>query len=404
LETADWWSRCRSASLEPLSGRRSVRILQVHTRYRQRGGEDAVADAEADLLGAAGHEVERFILSNPGGAKGAAALAAAPWNPAAARAVDRVARRVKPDIVHIHNTWFSMSPSVVVAASDHAPVVMTLHNYRLTCANGLLFRDGAVCRECVDGSVWNGLRHLCYRGPVGSLVAAATLAWHRSRDTWGRHVTLFSVLTRFALQVFLDAGLPVDRLRVRPNFTADPGPRPAPPSMSRALLYAGRLTPEKGLPTLLEAWRVASPEGLELEVAGSGPLAPSVRGDGVRYLGPLEPSDLRRKLLSARALLVPSIWYEGMPMIVLEAFAAGLPVVATRVGSLTEMVESLGEDWLVAPEPEAWAFALGSLARDPAVDRASATARELFEARYEPSRALEALETLYAEGRRLSLR
>ena len=146
----------------------ALRVLQIHNRYREPGGEDAVAAAEADLLRGCGHAVIEHHVTNPsGGVAAAASLAAAPWNPASAREMRRAIRESAPDVAHLHNTWFTLSPSVLGALSGAGvPVVMTLHNYRLVCANALLFREGRPCRDCVGRSPWPGVRHRCYHDSI----------------------------------------------------------------------------------------------------------------------------------------------------------------------------------------------------------------------------------------------
>jgi hypothetical protein len=163
-----------------------LRVLQVHTHYREEGGEDSVVRAEAELLRSAGHDVVVHQARNPSGALATgASLAMSPWNPLAAREVRRLAERVRPDVAHVHNTWYALSPSVLAALSAAAvPVVMTLHNYRLLCANAQLFRDGRPCEDCVGSHPWHGVRHRCYRGSaLASAPAAATIAFNGRRQT-----------------------------------------------------------------------------------------------------------------------------------------------------------------------------------------------------------------------------
>ncbi|HKQ01822.1 MAG TPA: glycosyltransferase, partial [Actinomycetes bacterium] len=242
-----------------------MRILQVHTRYRYEGGEDAVARAEAALLTQAGHEVVPYVAENPQGpGPTAAAMLASPWNPAAARKLRSAARRARPDVAHVHNTWFALTPSVVAALDGiGVPVVVTLHNYRLLCANASLFRDGRPCEDCVGTHPWHGVQHRCYRGSaVSSTAVAATISLNRALGTWDRHVRLFLALNDFARDRFVTGGLPPDRVWVKPNSVGDPGRRAGPPSASRTVLFAGRLVPEKGVGVLLDAWRRHAPPGL----------------------------------------------------------------------------------------------------------------------------------------------
>lgn len=389
-----------------------MRVLQLHTRYRQPGGEDAVVAAEAAMLRAAGHEVQALTAQNPSGARaGLGALALSSWNPAARRSAERVARDLRPDVAHVHNTWYAMSPSVLAGLSAAGvPVVTTLHNYRLACANALLYRDGAPCTDCVGASPWQGVRHRCYRGSVlQSAAAASNIALHGAAGTWAAHVRVFLALTEFARATFVAAGLPSSAILVRPNATADPGPRSTPPSASRTVLWVGRLVPEKGVDILLEAWRHrAHPPDLdgdvnrelELVIVGDGPQRGALERAApprVRLIGAQPPERVRDLLLAARALVFPSRWYEGQPMAVLEAFAAGVPVLAADLGGLAETVAPVGRRWLLPPgDAAAWARGLALLADGAEVDAAGARARRVYEQRHTPRGAVASLEHAYA--------
>jgi len=380
-----------------------LRILQIHTHYREPGGEDAVVRAERDLLHSAGHDVVAWRRRNPDGAVAASlSLLAAPWNPVQARRVARAADDAAADAIHVHNLWFATSPAALraVRRTTDAPLVMTLHNYRITCANGLLQRDGAPCEICVGATPWPAVRYRCYReSRPKSAVAAATIALNRRLDTWGGNVDRFLALTEFARGRMVAAGLPSDKVIVKPNFVPDPGARPHPPSHSGDVLFVGRLSPEKGISTLLEAWRRAAPSDLRLVVVGGGPLEADLRAacpPGVELRGAVPAAEVRRLMMSARALLFPSEWYEGMPMTLLEAFAAGLPAMASDLGAMHEMVAPLGEEWLVpAAGPDAWGDALGRVQDGAAVDHAGGVARDLWQMRYSPPRNLELLLDAY---------
>lgn len=381
-----------------------MKVLQVHTRYRQRGGEDAVVDNERRVLTAAGHEVEIWSPSNPESALAAAkSLAMAPWNPARRRELMGLVEGMRPDVVHVHNTWFEASPAVIDGvASLGVPVVMTLHNYRLVCANGELVRDEVPCELCVGRGPWAAVKYGCFRdSKPASAISAATIAVNRRRGTWTGSVGRFAALTDFARGRLVAGGLPADKVTVIPNFVSDPGPRELAPSGSGTVLFVGRLTNAKGVKTLVEAWDAARPAGLELRIAGTGPLEDELRArtvPGVTFLGWMDGDGVRREMSSARALVFPSEWYEGMPMTLLEAFANGLPVLGSRIGSVAEIVGRLGQDWLVQPgDTRDWGDAFGRLAADAVVDAAGASARAIFERTHTEAAGLERLETLYRE-------
>jgi glycosyltransferase involved in cell wall biosynthesis len=377
-----------------------MRILQVHTHYRQPGGEDAVVATEAGLLRDAGHQVLTHRASNPSGARAAVALSAAPWNEAQARTITRQVERLRPDVVHVHNTWFATSPAVFAAVRRvGVPVVMTLHNYRLVCAAATLFRDGAPCTDCVGTHPWHGVEHACYRGSrPQSAVAAATIDLHQRRGTWHRDVDRFLALTDFGRDRFVAGGLPADRIVVKPNSVDDPGPRRESPSASSTVLYLGRLTEEKGITTLLRAWE-RSPERLRLVVAGSGPLEASIRATAparVDVVGALPPEQVRSLLLTSRALVFPSTWFEGHPLVPVEAAAAGMPVVLSDLGAMSGMFSPGADELLFPPgDVDALVARLTHLDDDRFVDERGRFARRRFEERYTHGTALERLERTY---------
>jgi glycosyltransferase involved in cell wall biosynthesis len=379
-----------------------VKILQIHTRYRQRGGEDAVVENERRILSAAGHEVDVWSPMNPESAVGGAkSLVMAPWNPARRREVAQLVSGRRPDVVHVHNTWFEASPSVIDAvASAGCPVVMTLHNYRLVCAGAELVRDERPCELCVGRGPWSAVRYGCFRDSrPASAVSAATIAFNRRRGTWSESVARFAALTEFARGRLVAGGLPSDRVGVVPNFVVDPGSRSTAPSSSNTVLFVGRLTNAKGVRTLFDAWERLGATGLRLRVVGSGPLEGELAAralPGVEMLGWMAAEQVREEMLSSRVLVFPSEWYEGMPMTLLEAFAAGLPVLGSDIGSVAEIVGGLGSDWLVSPgSADGWAAALEGLT-DDRIDMAGRRAREIFETSHTETAGLARLESLYA--------
>jgi glycosyltransferase involved in cell wall biosynthesis len=378
-----------------------MRVLQIHARYRERGGEDRVVAAEAEVLRDAGHEVSLLESQNAERTPRAAAqLAASLWNPISGRRAAREIEDLEPDIVHVHNTWFSLSPAVVAAASRAGiPVVATLHNYRLVCSNGLLFRDGHHCEDCVGSHPWHGVRHRCYRDSYpASLIAAGNIAVQRRLGTWARDADRLLVLSEFARSRLRAAGLPEEKLIVKPNFVSEGPARGGPPSAGSAVVYVGRLSSEKGILPLLEAWSRATKGELELRVIGDGPLwekALALAGERVRFLGRLPPEDVREELASARALVIPS-FSEGQPLALLEALAARLPVVGSDIGGLSEILARLGPEFLIrAGDIAQWSGALSRLRDDATVDRVGEIARSIYEERFTPRTGLAELERAY---------
>ena len=367
-----------------------------------KGGEDSVAATEARMLRDAGHTVIEHHVGNPSGrVASAASLARASWNRASAREMRRVVRESEPDVAHVHNTWYTLTPSVLDALSAvGVPVVMTLHNYRLVCANAQLFRDGRACRDCVGRSPWPGILHRCYRdSTVASAVAAATISINWARGTWIKAVDQFIAPSHYVRETLITAGLPAERVVLRPHAVADSGPRALPPSASATVLFVGRISQEKGLAVLLDAWASARPKGLELVVAGDGPDRAALEGrgiEGVRFIGWVSSEPILELMLTSRVLAFPSICYEVFPATIVEAMCAGLPVIASAHGGPGDIVGAVGSEWLAPPgDVAAWAALLEQLSDDEALDAAAARAREIYEVLYAPEPGVASLLDVY---------
>jgi glycosyltransferase involved in cell wall biosynthesis len=385
-----------------------MRILQLHTRYRQPGGEDVVVRAERAALEQGGHEVHEHIEENSASpVRAAAALAGSLWNPLSAKRVINAIDVAQPDVAHVHNTWFASSPSVLSALRwRRIPVVMTVHNYRLVCVNGLFLRDGAPCEKCLDHSPWPAVRHSCYRGSrATSAVAAAGIAVHRGLGTWSRFVDRFIVLSEFARDRLVRAGLPSHRLVPGSNFVEDPGSRSSAPSESRDVLFVGRLSPEKGLHVLLDAWRTGVCRGLRLDIIGDGPERARLEKSappGVAFLGRRPAAEVMGRLLRTRALVIPSVWYEGQPLTALEGLAAGTPLVVSGIGGLPEVLGGGDAGWISPPNrSDALARILEQLADDHAVDARGTHARQRYVDAYTRPAAVARLEAVYATAQNL---
>jgi glycosyltransferase involved in cell wall biosynthesis len=291
----------------------------------------------------------------------------------------------RPDVVHLHNPFPLLSPMVVRwAKAAGLPVVQSVHNVRHACLAGTFFRDGHDCRECV-GHRWSGpgVRHGCHTaGRSGA--AALALAQGLHRDTWAL-VDRYLAVSASAAEALTLIGIPDDRIEVRPNGADDPGPT-GPPGAD--VLYAGRLTEEKGVGLLLDAWRLGRPEGATLRLAGDGPF-PVEPSDTVVPLGLLDRPAMAAELASAGLVVVPSKGPEACPAIVLEAMAAGRAVVATDVGGLPELV-----DGTVPREPRALSAAMVAAWYDRAA--LGTAARERYLERFTSDRALDRLLEVYA--------
>lgn len=316
----------------------AMRILSVHNAYQHRGGEDTVVESEIDLLRSRGHDVQIYTRSNLDvSSESSLSLALQTlWSDRSTRDLTSLVASFRPDVVHAHNTFPLVSPSLYwVAGKLGVPVVQTLHNFRLMCLNALYLRDGKVCEDCTGKLPWRGVVHGCYRGSkAASAVLGGMLTLHRGLGTYQNKVSRYIALNEFCRSKFIEGGLPAERIVIKPNFVD----APPPPAMQRSgVLFVGRLSAEKGIHTLAEAtkhWPQPS-----LRVAGDGPEAALLDGlSGVTRFGSLPSAQVRLQMEQAAALVVPSIWYENFPRTIVEAFAAGLPVIVSRIGALADIV------------------------------------------------------------------
>ena len=322
-----------------------VKILLVHNYYQQTGGEDLVVADEARLLESRGHEVVRYTAHNDQ-VSSLSKLTLAQrtiWNQNTYRELRSVIAQHRPHIVHVHNTLPLLSPSVYYAAgAERLPVVQTLHNYRLMCPAAVCFRSGHICTDCVGKPVaWPAILHACYRGSRSASAAIATmLSVHRLIGTWQHKTSVYIALTAWARDMFIEAGVPPDKLVVKPNFVEpDPG---AGTGSGDYAVFVGRLSAEKGIQTLLRAWRVVGPQ-VRLLIIGEGPLASTVAAatndlPSVTWLGRRDPPEILSIVRDAKFLVFPSEWYETFGRVIVEAFATATPVIAAGHGAAAELV------------------------------------------------------------------
>lgn len=347
-----------------------MKILLCHNFYQLPGGEDGVFADEGDLLRAYGHEVVEYTKHNDAIKKMSRVGAAKRtiWNRETYRELRTFIRHERPDVMHCTNVFPLISPSAYYAARDEGvPVIQSLHNYRLLCPNALCLRQGKVCEDCV-GRVfaWPAVRHACYRN---SRAASATVAlmqrFHRSKKTWTKAVDRYIALTEFGRQKFLLAGLPAERIDVKPNFVRhDPG---VGTGSGNYTVFVGRLSHEKGISTLLDAWsRLEDP--IALKIVGDGPMADAVQAAAatdrrIEWLGWRSQEEVSNIIGRASAMVLPSLTYEAFARTITESFAAGTPVISSRHGAMAE---------LITPDRTGAHFNVGS-----AADLAS-TVAELF--------------------------
>lgn len=321
-----------------------MRILILHNRYRQAGGEDAVFEAEVDLLRSAGVEVITHCVTNDsitGVVRKIWCSVNLLFSLPSFLTVLRLIRVHHPDVVHVHNFFPLFSPSVFYACRlAGVPVVLTLHNFRIICPTALLMHDMQVTERSIDEGPWWAVRKRVYRGSLlGTFLLTTMIALHRRLPTWRSVVSSYFVLSEFAKGKFERAGLPKERLVIKFNFVADQG-HPCREDSGR-FLFVGRLSPEKGLVTMLRALEEVAGSDISIDVLGTGPMSPLTIHSGSQVIehGVQSKEQVRRAMLSSRALVLPSLWYEGFPMVLAEAYACGLPVIASRIGALSELVE-----------------------------------------------------------------
>jgi glycosyltransferase involved in cell wall biosynthesis len=323
-----------------------MKVLSVHNSYQKPGGEDQVFAQEADLLRSHGHQVLQYhaINSQIKGENPLLVFGNTIWNQQQFCELVALLQRERPEIVHVHNTFSAISPAVYYAAKqERIPVVQTLHNYRMLCPAGTLFRNGHLCEACVGKRLpWPGLVHGCYRNSwLATAASGAMLATHNYMQTWSKAVSAYIALSDSSRDKFIQAGFPADKILVKPNFLeTDPG---VGDGSGKYAFFVGRLTPEKGISTLLEAWRKMGSK-FPLQIAGDGPLASEVERasrdmEAVTWLKWLPRAEVWGKMKNASVLIVPSTWYEPFGLNLVEAFATGLPVIASDLGSMSTIVE-----------------------------------------------------------------
>lgn len=369
------------------AARAPLRVLVVHNRYQQAGGEDAVVRDEIRMLRDRGLMVETYERSNDQVAELSLPRLAAGtvYSRRTNDDVRTLIRLWRPDVIHAHNTFPLISPSLYFAANAHGvPVVQTLHNFRLFCAQAMFLREGKVCEDCMGSLPWRGIVHRCYRNSAAQSAAlVGMLGVHRLLGTYQNRVARYIALNRFCRDKFVQAGLPAARVAVKPNFVDLPRPDARAPRAGA--LFVGRLSGEKGISTLAQAARQM--QSAAIDVIGDGPQEDLLRGiGGVRLLGRQAPDDIYERMRGAACLVLPSVWYENFPRVLVEAFACGLPVIASRLGAMADLVEEGVTGLLFEPGNAAELAQRLQWAREnpERMRRMGTQAREQYERKYTP--------------------
>lgn len=324
-----------------------MKVLMMHNYYQQRGGEDAVFEAECQLLQSFGHTVETLTVHNDaisGTLKKLQTGLQTIYSLPSKKLIKAKIETFQPDIIHLHNFFPLLSPSIFdVTHQLNIPTVVTLHNYRLICPNALLMRDNQSCELCINQTfAWQGIRYGCYRNSKTSTIPVALMAGiHKLRKTWQNKVNQYIVLSEFSRQKFLHSSLQVspEKIAVKPNVIFDAGVHTG--SRQDYVVYLGRLSEEKGIQVVLETFEKNS---MPIKIIGDGPFKPQVQEAAshhphIQYLGYQEKQTALSILKEARALVFPSICYENFPLAVAEAFSTGTPVIGTNLGGIAELIQ-----------------------------------------------------------------
>lgn len=331
-----------------------MKILLLHNRYKFVGGEDGVVQVEKSLLEKNGHQVFLLEVNNDD--------IKSPWSKitAAASAIysypakQQVSKQIisfSPDVAHVHNFFPLLSPSVYDACQEHkVPVVQTLHNYRLACPKAIPFRDGKVCENCIGKSIpWDSILYGCYRDSrIESSVVTAMNTWHKWTGTWQKRVDAYIALTNFQKEKMIQAGLPGKKIYVKPNFIFTPQNSDTIKKCRDFVLFVGRLSEEKGVSVLIDAY-LEDNLSIPLKIVGDGPLREKLQQKirntklekVIEFLGFQKKHKVLELMQEARCLVFPSVWYEGFPLTIAEAFACGLPVIAPKLGSMADIVDDV---------------------------------------------------------------
>lgn len=384
-----------------------MRVIVAHNTYRGTGGELVVAESETELLRQHGDEVRTFRRSNDEIGEEVSPASVpfrAFWARDSSNSLAALIEEVRPDVLHVHNTWLLLSPSIYWTAKQYGvAVVQTLHNYRLLCPMAQFLRDGQPCEKCLGKAFpYPGVVHQCYRDSrAQTALAGGVVAAHRALGTWVSKIDRYVALTEFAQQKFVEGGLPEEKVVVKPNFIKDQGR--GEPGGSYAL-FVGRISEEKGLHVAVEAWRTAD-LSVPLRIVGSGPMEDQVRNQvspspNIEFLGERTRAEVLRLMKNAAVLVMPSIWYEGLPMTIVEAFSVGLPVVASNLGAMSTLIDHGRTGLHFEPKSSSsLAEQVRKAIENPdELQRMSEEARLEYESRYTPTANYKRLSEIYTEA------
>jgi glycosyltransferase involved in cell wall biosynthesis len=390
-----------------------LHVLVLHNRYRQAGGEDAVVRSEIELLRSRSVKVTEFSVSNdaePGNKGGFVQLGlSAIWSRSSYRQIRQICADIRPDIAHVHNFWMKLSPAAHYACKEAGvATVQTLHNFRLFCVRADFLLDGQICQDCLGHLPWRGITRRCYReSACASAAVGGMIAAHRFLSTWRTHVDAFIALSEHSGAKFVEGGIPEQKLFVKPNFLEDAAAPLLLPSDSNVVLFVGRISEEKGLELLLDAWRdVRRKAQGTLRIVGGGSLRGQLEQQArcyglsaseVQFTGELPYSEVMGEIGRARALVLPSLCFENCPRTLLEAFCNGRPAIVPNRGSLDELVrhEQTGLKFAAGNQHRLSDVLVRLLSSSAEVNAWGANARVEYLSRYTPTASFEKLMQIY---------
>jgi len=367
------------------------------------GGEDVVVESERQLLTAKGHEVVQYVKENSEIKNFTVwdkvqLLLNSAYSAESFKQVEQILLREMPDVCHVHNTMPLITTAVYYVCEKYSiPVVQTLHNYRLLCSNALFFRDGKVCEECLGGSTYHGIKYGCYRNSrIQTYAVARMVEKNKKWGTWNEKIDRFIVLSRFSQKKMVQGGFPADKLGIKPNFFfGDPG---FSTEQADFFVFAGRFEESKGVQVLYDA--TVRNEEIKIKIAGSGPQEKILRNlASADFLGQIAKNDLLEVIKKSIALVFPSVWFEGMPMTIIEAFACGKPVIASNLGVMAELITDGKTGILFEPgnSDELRDKMIWAMNNKEKMAEMGKNARKEFEEKYTAERNYDLLMNIYTE-------
>ena len=392
-----------------------VHILMLHNRYQYAGGEDSSTLAEIEVLSQFGHQVTLIEKHNDeiqeySTLEKLNLFFKTAWNSQEYYKARSRLQEIQPDLLHVQNFFPLFSPSIHAAAQSlNIPTIQHLRNFRLGCLNSYLFRNGKVCEACVGKNPWRGIAYRCYRNSSpASLAVWNLLTYNRWRRTWEKDVDAFITPSQFAANKLIEIGIPADRLYVKPNVTPDPlADQTIPPFPQQpTFLFIGRLSPEKGVMTLLKAWEKLTEPQWQLKIVGDGEQREALEQfvqekalTNVHFLGYQPKAQVIEQIKQATAIVVPSQWYETFGRVVIEAFACGRPVLVSNLGALAELVRDHETGFLITHDSvEQWVeFLRWSGNHLLEMEKMGKKARMIYQRNYTPEVNYQQMMSIYQE-------